>query len=183
MPSAVGALVAVLAISPLTKRPEISFVLSKDKVAMAKERMRVSNASYRGQDDKGQPFSISAGSAVQQSSKTPVVALGAMSAQLALPSGAAKLDAPNARYDMDAEHLQIDGPLTFAAADGYRIETSNVGADLNTRTLSSTSRVAGQIPLGRFTAGSLHADLGTRTVTLGGGARLHIDQRAARGRR
>ena len=182
LPAAVGALAAVLAISPLTKRAEVSFVLAKDKVAMANERMRVTRASYRGQDDKGQAFDLSAGSAVQASSRTPVVQLGEMAARLNLPAGPATLVAPQASYDMDAETLKIDGPLTFTAADGYRIETANVSANLNTRALSSLSRVEGTMPLGRFSAGSLSADLGTRTVTLGGGARLRIVQRSGRDR-
>ena len=73
LPAFVGALAAVLAIAPLTQRAEVSFVLSKDKVAMAKERMRVSRAQYRGQDDKGQAFTLNAGSAVQATSRSPVV--------------------------------------------------------------------------------------------------------------
>ena len=183
LPAAVGGLAAVLALSPLAKRPEISFVLAKDKVDMAKERMRVTRASYRGQDDKGQAFAVSAGSAVQPTSKVPVVQLNDMAARLNLQDGPATLAAPRARYDMDKARLQVDGPLTVEGAGGYRLETHDVAADLNTRTLSSDSAVAGRIPLGRFTAGSLRADLGTRTVTLGGRARLHIDQGAARARR
>ena len=73
LPSAIGMLAAVLLIAPLLARSEISFVLDKDKVAIAKERMRVSEALYRGQDDKGQPFTLHAGSGVQKTSKVPVI--------------------------------------------------------------------------------------------------------------
>ena len=55
--------------------------------------------------------------------------------------------------------------------------------DLNTRQLSSASPVAGQMPLGSFSAGNIKVDLGERTVTLGGRARLHIVQGAIRGQR
>jgi len=182
LPSLVGALAAVLAIAPLTKRAEISFVLAKDKVAMATERMRVEKAQYRGEDDKGAAFTLNAGSAVQASSKTSIVNLGQLSASIQTDNGPATLVAPTANYDMDAEELKVTGPLTVTAADGYRLSTSNVGADLKTRTVSSSSPVEGQMPLGRFTAGSLSADIGARTVTLGGRARLHIVQRAARAR-
>lgn len=183
LPSAIGALAAVLAISPLTKREEVSFVLDKNKVAVAKERMRVTQANYQGQDDSGQPFSISAASAVQPTSKTPVVQLGGIAAKMQFENGETALAAPAARYDMDAERLKVDGPLTVTAADGYRLETRDVTADLNTRTLSSDQQVDGKIPLGRFSAGNLRANLGTRTVVLAGRARLHIAQGAARARR
>ncbi len=182
LPSAVGALAAVLALTPLAKRAEVSFVLAKDKVQMARERMRVERAVYRGQDDKGQPFQLNAGSAVQASSKTPVVRLGAMSARMALADGPATLNAPRASYDMDAERLTVDGPLTVERSDGYRLTTSNVGADLRTRIVSSDRHVDGQMPIGSFSAGSMRADIGTRTVTLGGRARLRITQSRAKGR-
>lgn len=182
LPSLVGALVAVLAIAPLAKRQEISFVLSKDRVAMATERMRVARAQYRGQDDKGQAFTLDAGSAVQTTSKDPVVQLGNLAARLDTPSGPATIKAPTARYDMDAERLQIDGAMTFASADGYRLSASNVAADLKTRKLTSRSPVSGQMPIGNFSAGNMAADLDARSVVLGGRARLRIVQRAVRGR-
>jgi lipopolysaccharide export system protein LptC len=182
LPAFVGALAAVLAIAPLTQRAEMSFVLAKDSVAMAKERMRVTQAQYRGQDDKGQAFTLNAGSAVQMTSKVPVVELGKLSAELTSTTGLATLVAPQARYNLDTEKLDVNGPLTYSSADGYKLSTSNVGADLNTRKLSSTSPVTGQMPLGSFSAGNIQADLGARTVTLGGRARLHIVQGAIRAR-
>lgn len=182
LPAAVGALTAIMTIAPLASRTEVSFVLAKDRVAMATERMRVTSAAYRGQDDKGQPFTLNAGSAVQATSKVPVVQLGALSAQLMTDTGAATLEAPHANYNLDAERLQVDGPLQFRTGDGYVLTTSNVYGDLNTRTLSSASPVTGQMPLGQFSAGSLNVDLASRTVTLGGRARLHIVQGAAKAR-
>lgn len=183
LPAFVGALAAILGITPLNQRAEVSFVLSKDRVAMAKERMRVTQAQYRGQDDKGQAFVLNAGTAVQATSRVPVVQLGDLSAELASTTGLAKIIAPQARYNLDSEKLDVNGPLTYQSADGYKLSTSNVGADLHTRLLSSTSPVAGQMPLGTFSAGYIRADLSTRVVTLGGRARLHIVQGAVRARR
>lgn len=149
---------------------------------MAKERMRVTQAQYRGQDDKGQGFVLNAGSAVQATSKEPVLQLGNLSAELFSATGPSTIAAPQARYNLDSEKLDVNGPLTYQSADGYKLSTSNVGADLNTRQLSSASPVAGQMPLGSFSAGTIKADLGARTVTLGGRARLHIVQGAIRAR-
>ncbi len=182
LPAFVGALAAILAIAPLTQRAELSFVLSKDRVAMAKERLRVTEARYRGQDDKGQGFVLNAGSAVQATSREPVVQLGNLSAELSSATGTATITAPRARYNLDSEKLDVNGPLTYESADGYKLSMSNVGADLNTRQLSSASPVTGEMPLGRFSAGNIRADLGARTVTLGGRARLHIEQGAVRAR-
>jgi len=65
LPMAVGVLSAFMALAPLTVGRDISFVLSKDRVDVASERMRVTRATYRGDDSKGQPFKLEAASAVQ----------------------------------------------------------------------------------------------------------------------
>jgi lipopolysaccharide export system protein LptC len=176
LPSGIGALAAVLIVAPLLTRSEISFVLAKDKVEQAPERMRVAEARYRGEDDKGRPFSIAAGSAVQQSSAVPVVAMTNLAGQMTLDDGIAQLKAPTARYDLDREHVDVNGPLSFASADGYRLETSNVGVDMKSRSMVSSSPVTGQTRLGTFTAQRMRANLDARTVTLDGQARLHIVQ-------
>lgn len=183
LPAAIGTLVALLAIAPLLGRSEISFVLNKDRVEVADERMRVAEALYRGQDDAGRPFSLRAGSAVQATSRTPLVRMAELSARISLAEGPAVLRAPRAHYDLDAERLRVTGPLTFDGSDGYRMSTRDVDVDLNARTIRSDARVAGRIPLGTFSADRLQADLDARTVTLAGRARLHIEQGGATSRR
>lgn len=182
LPVMIGALVAVLVVAPLAKRNEISFVLAKDKVDMAKERMRLTRASYRGDDDQGRPFSLDAGSAVQATSKVPVVQLNDLSARILLDDGPGVLRAPNAHYNTDDRQLQIDGAMTYQSQGGYRLETHNVLASLPAKTLTSNQPVQGRMPLGTFSGNRMSADLNSRTVTLSGGARLHIVQGAAKGR-
>ena len=53
LPSAVGALIAILAFAPLDKQGDASFILDKKKVDNAPERMRVEAARYVGEDDVG----------------------------------------------------------------------------------------------------------------------------------
>jgi lipopolysaccharide export system protein LptC len=180
LPAIIGVLSAGLVLAPLTMRGDISFVLAKDKVAMATERLRVTAATYRGEDAKGQPFTLRAGSAVQASSRDPVVKLNDLSATIALKDGPAMLRADAGRYDMDSEVVNVDGPILFTSADGYRLSTRDVAVGLKSRRLASGGPVDGQMPLGSFRADRLSADLNSRTVTLEGRARLHIVQRRAR---
>ena len=180
LPVGVGILAAILISAPLTKRSDISFVLAKDTVAVAKERMRVTAATYRGEDGKGQPFVIKAGSAVQLSSFDPVVRLKDLSATIALTDGPALLSASNGRYDMNRDIIHIDGPLRFTATDGYTLDTRDVAVGLKTRKIASGGPVSGQMPLGNFSADQIRGDLATRIVVLEGRARLHIVQRSAK---
>jgi lipopolysaccharide export system protein LptC len=180
LPALIGILLAYLAMAPLTRTQDISFILDKNKVALAKERMRVQAAQYRGQDAKGRAFRIAAQSAVQSTSRDPIVDIRGMSAEIQLDEGPATLHADRGRYNIETEKVAIVGPILFAASDGYRLETRDVVADLNQRTMQSRTKVEGRMPLGNFSANQLDADLNSREVTLTGNARLHIIQGALR---
>lgn len=180
LPAGIGALFAFLSIAPLTIASDMSFLLDKNRVEVAKERMRVTEALYRGQDSRGRSFALRAGSAVQATSAEPIVRLQDLSANLAMDDGPAMLRANRARYDMDAEKVAVEGPVTFQSADGYRLVTRDVNVDLKTRTLASQGPVEGKMPLGTFSAARISADLPNRIVRLDGRARLRIVQGATR---
>lgn len=180
LPSAVGILAAFLAMAPLQKSNELSFLLSRDTVEVANERLRVEAARYSGIDGVGRPFELNAASALQRSSATPIVELDDMSAQLELEDGLAFIVANHGLYDLEDEIVTIDGPLEFRAADGYRLRTSNVLVELNEREMRSAGEVDGEIPLGAFSAERMRVDLPSRTVFLDGRARLRIVQGAGR---
>ena len=180
LPSAVGVLIAILMLAPLDNHGDVSFILDKKKVENAPERMRVETARYVGADDKGQKFEITATRAIQRSSEVPIVDVQGMFAQLALANGPLMILANQGRYDLDSQKVAVDGPVRVVGPDGYRLETRDVNVDLKTRQLASSGPVAGQMRLGQFQAGKLQADLGSRTVVLGGGARLKIVQGAVR---
>ena len=73
------------------KRQEVSFILDKNQVETAPERMRIEAARYQGKDDKGQPFTIRAQRAVQPTSDQPIVDIRGMFARLGLASGPATI--------------------------------------------------------------------------------------------
>jgi len=176
LPVAVGVLLAYLLLSPLSRKTEISFLLDKNKVDVARERLKVQGAQYRGTDDKGRPFVVDAASAVQKTSSEPVVDIEGMAARIMLTEGQAILRADRGRYDMEHQTVDVLGPIVVTAADGYRLETKDVAIDLNSQRLSSGKGVEGRMPLGRFSAGRITADLRERRVALSGRARLHIVQ-------
>lgn len=175
LPIAIGVLAAFLVMAPLFMRGDTSFVLDKNKVDVAQERMRLRAAEYRGQDAKGQPFVLDAGSAVQKSSAEPVVQLQELAAGIRLPDGPARLTAPRGRYDMRSEQVDVLGPIQFRAANGYSLDTTNATVDLKTRRLQSGGAVTGTTSMGNFSGDRLDADLEARTVRLTGNARLRID--------
>ncbi len=180
LPVLILGLLAVLAIAPFDQRGDVSFILDKNKVDEARERMRVEEARYVGEDNKGQKFEIVADRAVQQSSNVPVVMIQGMRARLDLARGPLSIAALRGRYDLEQEEVLIDGPVRVVGPDGYRLATRDVEVNLDQRTMQSRGPVSGSMELGRFSAGRLSADLDERTVRLDNGVRLKIEQGAVR---
>ncbi|MEL6486157.1 MAG: LPS export ABC transporter periplasmic protein LptC [Pseudomonadota bacterium] len=172
LPVGVGIMAALMVITPLSPRGEVSFLLDRNEVAVIDERLSVDNAMYRGRDDRGRPFSITAGEAVQRSSAEGLVRMDDMIAQLLLPDGPARLAASGGVYDIDAERFAVDGPVRLNGADGYEMTANGVSVDLERREMVGDRGVRGEIPAGTFSARSMRADLASRTLTLEGEARL-----------
>jgi len=176
LPALIGVVLAFLFFAPLEEKQEVSFLLDKNKVDTAEERLKVSAAQYRGLDDAGRPFILEARAALQANSQTEVVEISGLAASIELESGPAGFRANRARYNMENDHVNVVGPIIFTASDGYRMTTRDVIVNMRNRTMVSRGPVEGQIPLGRFSADQLRVNLPDRRVDLTGRARLHIVQ-------
>jgi lipopolysaccharide export system protein LptC len=176
LPIGVLGFLAYLLVSPLSHNKEVSFLLDKNKVATAPERLKTQMAHYQGIDDQGRAFTVEADKAVQKTSQVPIVDITGVRAQMQMKDGPALANADSGRYHMDSQKMDVDGPIHVTAPDGYRLETRNVTVDLNNHTLSGHQGVEGTMPLGHFTASNMAADMRSRHVTLTGRAHLHIDQ-------
>jgi lipopolysaccharide export system protein LptC len=174
LPAAIGVVAAVMILSPLSPRGEISFLLDRNEVAITNERIKVDEAAYRGMDNKGRPFVVTAGSAVQAASTVPVVEMNELVAIMDLTEGPAKLWAEVGKYNFETERIAVEGPVTFRAADGYRMVTSDVDIDLETRRAVGSGGVEGAVPTGTFRADRIVADLDARIISLEGNARLRM---------
>ena len=174
LPALVGAIAATMLIAPLSPRGEVSFLLDRNKVDTAADRLRVDDAMYRGRDNQGRPFSLTAGEAVQRSAAVPIVELADLTARMQLTEGPAVLLAPAGRYNIEDQLVAVDGVVRFATSDGYRMTVRNVSIDLPRRTVLGAGGVEGAIPAGTFSADTIRADLDGRVLTLAGNARLRM---------
>jgi lipopolysaccharide export system protein LptC len=174
LPMAVGIVAALMVITPLSPRGEVSFLLDRNKVALIDERLSVDNAMYRGRDNQGRPFSLMAGEAVQRSSIEGLVRMQDLVAQIVLSDGPARLSAGGGTYDIDAETVSVNGPVRLTASDGYTMTADGVSVDLKARVMRGDAGVSGEVPAGTFSARTIRADLGARTLTLEGDARLSM---------
>lgn len=180
LPSIIGVLVALLVVSPFSNTQEMSFVLAKDEVNMARERMRLTNAMYRGEDSRGRPFTLRGGSAVQKSSAEPIIRLNDLSGEMLMASGPARLVAGRGYYNLETERVRVEGPMSYTGGDDFSLTANNVEFAMKTRQIESFGPVNGTTKVGSFSAGKLRADVDARIVRLEGGAHLRIDQNAIR---
>ncbi|WP_115367751.1 LPS export ABC transporter periplasmic protein LptC [Alteripontixanthobacter maritimus] len=174
LPMGVGVVAALMVVTPLTPRGEVSFLLDRNKVAIIDERLRVDNATYRGSDTKGQPFSLMAGEAVQKSSAEGIVRMRELVARIILPEGPARLTAQGGSFDIDEDTVAAVGPVRLTAADGYSMVARGVSVDLADKRMVGSRGVEGAIPAGTFSADAIRADLNARTILLDGNARLRM---------
>ncbi|GGE02568.1 hypothetical protein GCM10011515_22770 [Tsuneonella deserti] len=174
LPMAIGVIAALMVVTPLSPRGEISFLLDRTKVAVIDERLRVDNAMYRGADAQGRPFSLTAGEAVQRSGREGIVRLTDVVARILLRDGPASVQASAGQYDIRSEVVSVPDGVVVTAADGYRMVANGVSVDLLNKRLEGSGGVSGAIPAGTFSANRLSADLQARTVALAGNARLHM---------
>jgi lipopolysaccharide export system protein LptC len=180
LPSAVGVVIAFLAMAPLEKNSEVSFILDKNQVENAPERMRVEQARYVGEDNNGQKFLIVANRARQRSSEEPIVDIWGMLAKLGLAQGPVTVAANQGRYNLDQQSVTVAGPVRVAGPEGEQLVTRDVTVDFKNHMVSGDKGVSGRMELGQFQAGRLRANLDSRTIVLDGGARLKIVQGAVR---
>jgi lipopolysaccharide export system protein LptC len=182
LPTLAAGLLALIVIWPLTSVQEFSFLLAKDRVEMAAERMRIASASYRGETARGEPFLIEAERAVQKTSAVPEMELSGLSARLDGSDGQTVVTAPGGLYFMNEDRLRVNGPIGLESEVGYTVATGTIEIDMNERRVTSTEAVSGRHPMGDFRADALAADLQGRVVALEGNVRLRIRSSAGRGR-
>ena len=172
LPMGIGVIAALMIVTPLSPRGEISFLLDRNKVQVIDERLRVDNAMYRGADAEGRPFSLTAGEAVQRSGVEGIVRMRDLVARILLSEGPASVSAPAGQYDIRDEIVAVPDGVLLTAADGYRMMARGVSVDIPEKRMVGSGGVSGAIPAGTFSANRLEADLEARTVALDGNARL-----------
>lgn len=183
LPALAGLLALAILVWPLVAAQEFSFLLAKDQVAVAPERLKVTRAEYRGKTAAGEAFSIIAGTALQRASADPVVELSRLSASIDDREGPSRVTAPKGRYFIEEDRLEVSGPVQLRSDGGYRIDAATVQVDMKRRTIRTDAAVSGATPIGDFRANSLSGDLAGKRITMVGNVHLRIDQRRGRGSR
>lgn len=178
MPAASVVLLLAVLVWPLISGQEMSFVLSKDRVEVSPERLRMESPHYRGTDARGRPFEITARRAVQRTSATPIVELVDVAARMTMSNDVVHVEAEKGSYDLDQEQLRVTGPLVLTTDRGYHLTTRDAVVDLPSKTAYGSDGVEGRGPLGEFRAQRFRANIDAETVVFEGGTHMRITPRS-----
>ena len=124
---------------------------------------------WAGADAKGNPFVITADSAVQDAHNPKKADLKNLEADLTLD----KQNWINARakagmVDMNTGQLELRGGIDVFTATGYELHSNSASANLKQSVIHGHEPVTGQGPEGRLRADEFHADRATNILTLSG---------------
>lgn len=169
---ALGILAVVLAYA-LYPRGSARMSLSYENVQKVDGDLAMQKPRLSGTDSQGNPYLITASSAVQDSVNSRRVSLHQVDADLQYDGGRwANAISGKGVVDLDAKQLTLSDGLSLFTDTGYELHTDNAFADLNRNIVVGKAKVHGQGPLGAFDAEGFLVDRQKQHLTLTGQVRM-----------
>jgi lipopolysaccharide export system protein LptC len=159
---------AVLAFFFVQRMPR-QLQMSYERMGRIENDLTMVKPRLAGADSKGNPFVITADSAVQDANDPKKADLKNLEADLSLD----KQNWINARaktgmVDMNTGQLELRDGIDMFTATGYELHSNSASANLKQNIIHGHEPVTGQGPEGRLRADEFHADRATNILTLSG---------------
>jgi lipopolysaccharide export system protein LptC len=165
------ALVAAVAVYSFLPRQvdRVSFTFERmgkiaDDLAMIKPRLS-------GTDSAGNPFVITADSAVQPDKNS--ARLNKVQADINMPDSQwLSASAGEGIYDLNRQTLELTGGMSIFSGNGYELHSAAGHVDMKSGLFTGPTPVTGQGPLGSLRADRFTVDRQTRQVRLSGNVHM-----------
>jgi lipopolysaccharide export system protein LptC len=159
---------AVLAFFFVQRMPR-QLQMSYERLGRIENDLTMVKPRLAGADANGNPFVITADSAVQDAHDAKKANLKNLEADLTLD----KQNWVNARarrgwVDMGSGELELNGGIDVFTATGYELHSNSASANLKQSVIHGHETVTGQGPQGTLRADTFHADRATNILTLSG---------------
>ena len=132
--------------------------------------LKVEHPRFAGTTDDGDPFVVTARSALPDKAVPDRVELEEPNGELRLSNGVTlNVEATEGQMHRKDERLELTGGVTLKTSDGYEARTARVELDLDTKTAVAPGSVEASGPLGSIRADRLaveRASPETREVTI-----------------
>lgn len=165
---------AVLAFFFVQRMPR-QLQMSYERLGHIENDLTMVKPRLAGADAKGNPFVITADTAVQDAHNAKRASLKNLEADLALD----KKNWLNARartgmVDMTTGALELRGGIDVFSATGYELHSNSASANLKQSIIHGHEPVTGQGPQGTLRADEFHADRATNILTLSGNVHMTL---------
>jgi lipopolysaccharide export system protein LptC len=165
---------AVLAFFFVQRLPH-QLQMSYEQLGHIENDLTMVKPKLTGADAKGNPFVITADTAVQDAHNAKKASLKNLEADLALD----KQNWLNARahtgmVDMASGQLELRDGIDVFTATGYELHTRSASANLKQSVIHGHEPVTGQGPQGTLRADEFHADRATDILTLSGHVQMSL---------
>ena len=138
------------------------------------------NPKFQSEDANGNPYSITADKATQNTENMDLLLLQQPVADLSLKSGdTLSLKAKNGLYSQEKRDLDLDGQVEIHHASGYEIKTDKMKINVKGQIITSDTHVTGTGPQADISASGLQVDGNTKILIFNGPAKLILHQAPA----
>lgn len=141
--------------------------------------IRMLKPHFQGRDEKGQPYNVTADSAVRDDADPSRVSLEAPVFTLGSGLEEAHARARHGVFRDDTRMLDLSGDVHFDDGEGYHFVTEHAVIDLRKNNIDGEQPIAGNGPLGRITASSYAVRDGGAHAYFTGRVKARIEQQAA----
>jgi len=169
LPAAAFAVIAaVLAFFFLARQPA-KLSMTYERLDAVKNDLTMMKPHLTGADGKGNPFVITADTAIQDLKNPKRAKLRKVEADLTLDNnGWLNANAANGVVDMAASSLELGGGIDVYSDSGYAFHSQTASLDLKKWVVQGHNPVTGQGPMGTMRADGFHYDRGAHQLTLDG---------------
>jgi lipopolysaccharide export system protein LptC len=159
---------AVLAFFFVQRMPR-QLQMSYERLGHIENDLTMVKPRLAGADAKGNPFVITADSAVQDAHNPKKASLKNLEADLSLNNrNWINAHARTGMVDMNTGQLELSGGIDVFTATGYELHSNSASANLKQNIIHGHEPVTGQGPDGTLRADEFHADRTTNILTLNG---------------
>lgn len=175
LPTAAFAVIAsVLAFFVVARQPG-KIAMTYERLDAIKNDLTMVKPHLTGADAKGNPFTVTADTAVQDIKNPKRAKLKHVEADLTLDrNGWINVNAATGLVDMLAGSLKLDGGIDVYSDSGYSFHSQAAWLDLKKWVVWGNDPVTGQGPMGTVKADRFHYDRGAHQLTLEGDVHMTI---------
>ena len=165
---------AVLAFFFVQRMPR-QLQMSYERLGRIENDLTMVKPRLTGADTKGNPFVITADSAVQDAGNAKKASLKNLEADLTLDNhNWISARARSGMVDMAAGRLELSGGIDVFTATGYELHSNSASANLKQSVIHGHETVTGQGPQGTLRADEFHADRATNILILSGHVQMTL---------